>query len=140
MGLLFLFLVAPILHASDAALTTGPAKNWALPLFTPEGFRSMTLRGAEVYTVGSDRIDITNMNIAVFSGNAAARIDTILLSPAASFFPRENRASGDKSVRLIRDDLDVTGERWTYDYNQKKVSIRKSVRVVFRAQLNDILR
>jgi hypothetical protein len=138
--LALLFLAANLLHASDQAPTTGPAKDWALPLFTPDGFRSMTLRGSEVYTVGPDRIDIVNMNIAVFSGDAATRVDTILLSPAASYFPRENRAAGDESVRLIRDDIDVTGKRWTYDYDLKKVSIHEGVRVVFRAQLDDILK
>jgi hypothetical protein len=131
---------SPSLRGADASAATGPARNWVLPLFTPEGFRSMTLRGAEVYMVNPDRIDIVNMNIAVFSGTAATRVDTILLSPAASFFPRENRASGGESVRLIRDDIDVTGEQWTYDYAQKKVSIQRSLRVVFRAQLNGILK
>jgi hypothetical protein len=135
----FLCPLQPLI-AADAEVTTGPAKNWALPLFTPEGFHSMTLRGTEVFTVGPDRIDIIDMNIAVFSGNAATRVDTILLSPAASFFPRENRASGRQSVRLIRDDIDVTGEQWTYDYNQKKVSIDRGLRVAFRAQLNGILK
>ena len=140
LGRVLLLQVAGLLHASDAALTTGPAKNWALPLFTPEGFRSMTLRGTEVFTVGPDRIDIVDMNIAVFSGDASARVDTVLLSPSASFFPRENRAAGDDGVRLIRDDIDVTGERWSYDYNQKKVSIQKNLRVAFRAQLSGILK
>jgi hypothetical protein len=132
--------VSPALRGAEAAATTGPAKNWVLPLFTPEGFHSMTLRGAEVYTVGADQIDIVNMNITVFSGTAATRVDTILLSPAASFFPRENRASGGQSVRMIRDDIDVSGEQWTYDYTQKKVSIHKGLRVAFRAELNGILK
>jgi hypothetical protein len=131
---------SPTLRGADDPSATGPARNWVLPLFTPEGFHSMTLRGAEVTLVSSDRIDLVNMNITVFSGTAANRVDTILLSPAASFFPRENRASGDESVRLIRDDIDVTGEQWTYDYAQKKVSIQRSLRVTFRAQLNGILK
>lgn len=135
-----LFAFAGLLTAADTAVSTGPARNWALPLFTPGGYRSMTLRGSEVLTAGPDRIDIVDMNIAVFSGNAATLVDTVLLSPAASFFPRENRASGDSAVRLIRDDIDVTGENWTYEYNQKKVSIKRGLRVAFRAQLGGILK
>ena len=135
-----ILLPAGALRAADAAFASGPARNWALPLFTPDGFRSMTLRGSEVVTVGPDRIDITDMNIAVFSGDASARVDTVILSPSATFRPREARANGDQSVRLIRDDIDVTGERWTYDYNQKKVSIQQNLRVAFRAQLSGILK
>jgi len=140
LALLPLLVATQPLHAAGAAAATGPAKNWTLPLFTPEGYRSMTLRGTEVFSAGGDRIDIVDMNIAVFSGTADPRVQTILLSPAASFFTRENRASGEKSVRLIRDDFDVTGEGWTYDYTQKKVSIKRGLRVEFRAQLNGILK
>jgi len=135
-----LLLAGAAVPAADTEVSPGPARNWALPLFTPEGYRSMTLRGSEVRTEGPDRIDIVDMNIAVFSGGPAARVDTVLLSPAASFFPRENRAAGDNLVRLIRDDIDVTGRQWTYDYNQKKVSIRQGLRVAFRAQLGGILK
>jgi hypothetical protein len=120
---------------------TAPAKNWVLPLFTDkDGFRSMTLRGSEVRPVGTNRIDITDLSITVFSGDDAARFDSMLLSPQASFFPKENRATGEKSVRLIRDDIEVTGDGWSYEQAAKKVSLAKNVRVVFRAQLKDILK
>ena len=52
---------------------SSPAKNWVLPLFTKEGFRSMTLSGDEVHPVSSDRIDVVNILITVFSGDASAR-------------------------------------------------------------------
>lgn len=118
-----------------------PAKNWILPLFTPkEGFRNMTLRGTEVRPISSARIDVTDLNITIFSGDAAAHVDTMLLSPSASFFPKDQRATGEKSVRLIRDDIEVTGDGWVYEHTTKKVSLARHVRVVFSAQLNDILK
>ena len=86
--------------AADSGLA--PAKNWVLPLFTKEGYHSMTLRGAEVHPVSSVRIDVTDLNITVFSGDDAAQVETVLLSPHASYFPREKRASGPGSVRVIR--------------------------------------
>ena len=138
-GALLLSFGARLRSAEDPASV--PAKNWVLPLFTAkEGYRSMTLRGSEVRPVGNNRIEVTDLNITVFSGDAAATVESILLSPAAAFFPKEKRASGDKSVRLIRDDIEVTGEGWTYDHDAKKVFLARNVRVVFRAQLNDILK
>jgi hypothetical protein len=124
--------------AQDIAVAP-PARNWTLPLFTPEGFRQMTLRGDEVRPVSSDRIDISGMNVTVFSGTAENRIDSVLLSPQASFLINEKIASGQKTVRLIRDDIDVTGEVWTYSYNEKKVLISKHAHVVFRSAMPDIL-
>ena len=126
--------------ASAEPVPGPPAKNWALPLFTDkEGFHSMTLRGTEARAVGPDRFDVVDLNITVFSGDAAAHVDSVLLSPAASFFQNDKRASGDKSVRVIRDDLNASGDRWTYDYAQKKVSLDGRVRIVFQAELKDLL-
>jgi hypothetical protein len=118
-----------------------PALNWVLPLFTDkEGFRTMTLRGSEAHAVGSDRIDITDLNITAFSGDATARVDTMLLSPAAHFFPDAKRATGEKAVRVIRDDMEVTGERWSFDQVEKRVLIDRNVRVVLHVPLHAILK
>ena len=128
-------------RAQAPAPAAPPAKNWVLPIFTDkEGFRSMTLRGSAVQPVGANRIDVSDLNITVFSGDAAARVDSVLLSQSASFFPKTNLATGEKNVRLIRDDLEVSGEGWSYDHTSKKISIKTNTRVVFRAELNDILK
>jgi hypothetical protein len=125
---------------TPAVVASSPAVNWVLPIFTDkEGFRSMTLRGSEVRPEGRS-IAVTDLSITIFSGDATSQVDSILLSPAAVFSPKENRAGGEKSVRFIRDDIEVTGVGWTYDHAAKKVSLQQDVRVTFRAQLNDILK
>ncbi len=134
-----LLCLGPLARAQDVALAP-PARNWTLPLFTREGFRQMTLRGDEVRPVTSDRIDIIGMNVTVFSGTADGKVDSVLLSPEASFMINEKVASGQKTVRLIRDDIDVTGEAWIYSYSEKKVLISKHAHVVFHSALPDILK
>jgi hypothetical protein len=131
---------SPTAPGPAATTAQAPAVNWVLPLFTDkEGFRSMTLRGSEVRPRGRN-IEVTDLSITVFSGDAAARVDSILLSPSAVFYTKENRATGEKTVRFIRDDFEVTGVGWTYDHQARKVSLQQSVRVTFRTQLNDILK
>ncbi len=125
--------------AEDAAISP-PARNWTLPLFTREGYHQMTLRGDEVRPQTADRIDIVGLNVTVFSGGPDARVDSVLLSPEATFLINEKVASGDKSVRLVRDDLEVTGEGWRYSYNEKKVLISRHAHVVFHSALPDILK
>jgi hypothetical protein len=141
-ALLLLLVPVTLLVGAEPAAPSDPAPavNWVLPIFTDkEGYRSMTLRGTEVRTSGRN-IAVTDLNITIFSGDAEAQVDSILLSPAAVFLPKEKRAHGDKSVRFIRDDIEVVGTGWTYDYETKKISLQKDVRVTFRAQLNDILK
>jgi hypothetical protein len=125
----------------DPPIITAPALNWVLPLFSDkEGWRTMTLRGSAVQPVAGGSIAVSDLNITIFSGDAEARVDSILLSPSAEFFPRDNRARGNKAVRFIQDEIEVTGIGWDYDHAAKKVSIHQNVRVTFRAQLNDILK
>jgi hypothetical protein len=116
-----------------------PAKNWVLPLFDKEGFRSLTLRGEEA-TISGEQVAVKNLNITTFAGGPAAEVDAVLLSQAATAFPKTLRASGEGSVRLIRDDADVTGTGWEYDHSRKRVFIRRDVRVVIHTPLNDILK
>jgi hypothetical protein len=121
-------------------LAAPPAKDWTLPLFTKEGYRQMTIRGEEVHPISADRVDIIGMNVTVFSGGADPKVDSVLLSPEATFMINEKVASGDKSVRLVRDDVEVTGEKWSYVYSEKKVLISKHAHVVFHSALPDILK
>ena len=126
------------LAADPAALA--PAKNWVMPLFSKQGFRSMTLRGSEARANAENELKVANLNLTVFSGDAASRVETVLLSPAATFLPKQNQAHGEKGVRLIRDDLEAAGTRWTYDHGQKKVSLHDRVRIVFNTEIKDLLK
>jgi hypothetical protein len=145
--LCFGLVIAAVVRGATPTQTVGnpppssaPAVNWVLPIFTDkEGYRSMTLRGSEVRPTGKS-IAVTDLSITIFSGDAAAKVDSILLSREAQFFPKENRATGENAVRYIRGDIEVTGVGWNYDHTAKKVSLRQNVRVTFAAQLNDILK
>jgi hypothetical protein len=125
--------------AEESAIAP-PARNWTLPLFTREGYRQMTLRGDVVRPITADRIDITGMNVTVFSGTREAKVDSVLLSPEATFLISEKIARGDTFVRLIRDDVEVSGIGWTYSYDEKKVLISHHAHVVFHSALPDILK
>ncbi|HSY54066.1 MAG TPA: hypothetical protein VK785_06440 [Opitutaceae bacterium] len=117
-----------------------PTKNFILPTFTPEGYRSMLMHGSEARMLTLRLIQLDEMNLTVFSGDASNRIDSILLSPLAIISLDNDTAHGPGAVRLIRDDLDLTGEQWTYDHANKKISIARNVRVVFNTELKDMLK
>jgi hypothetical protein len=139
--LLLSALAIPLLGADQSAMPgLAPAQDWKLPLFTKDGFRSMSLRGDRVLPVSSDRIDVENIEITVFSGDAAARVTSVLLSSQASYFPKENIATGPGAVRVIRDNIEISGEDWTYEKEGEKISIHRNARVVFNMKLGDMLR
>jgi hypothetical protein len=126
---------------SPTSLTANaPVINFRVTTFTREGFRSWLLAGAEGRYVSQDRLDVVNLNLTVFTGNAANRVDSVFLSPAATAYLEKGQVGGPGAVRLITDDFEATGADWLYDHRQKKVSIRKNVRVVFHAQLQGLIR
>ena len=132
------------LAASDipgllAATIIAPVKNWALPLFTNEGPRSMTARGTEARFVTANQIEVVDLNLTVFSGDPASKVESILLSPAATFLPQDKIAQGDKSVRFIGQGIEASGERWLYRHGEKKISLDGNVRVIFEAELKNLL-
>jgi hypothetical protein len=134
-------LAASFLGAAAQDLSTAPpANNWVLPLFTKEGYRQMTIRGDQVRPLSADRVDIKGLNVTVFDGTPEARVDSVILSPQATFLIGRKFAKGEEGVRVVRDDIEVTGEGWSYDYTQKTVLISRKAHVVFRAALPDILK
>jgi hypothetical protein len=126
-------------HAAENA-PSEPAKNFILPTFTREGYHSMRLCGSEARMLTLRLIELDDMNLTVFSGDASNRVDSVLLSPIARVSLDNDTARGPGAVRLIRDDLELTGEQWIYDHNKKSISIAKNVRVVFHSELKDLLK
>lgn len=132
-------LAAARLAAADPVLSA-PAKNWSVIRFTRDNFHSLTVRGTEARLRGEDEVDVKDLNLTVFVGDATNHVESILLSPAAIFHQKENFASGDQGVRLIRDDLEATGTQWTYHHANKNVSLHGNVRIVVNAELKDLLK
>lgn len=134
--------------ATFAAELLAPARDWSLPVFTNEGFRSMIARGSEARMVSQHQFDVVDLNLTIFTGDAANHIETIILSPAATFVSNSRMAQGEKYVRFIRfspdnpdvPEVEATGIRWIYRHADKKISLDGNVRVTFRAELTDLLR
>ncbi|KXU36855.1 hypothetical protein AXK11_03445 [Cephaloticoccus primus] len=119
--------------------TQAPLSQFRLPTFNSEGHRSMLIESTEAI-VGATRIELTNLNLTLFDGTAANTIETILLSPQATAYPEEETINGEGPVRIIRDDVEITGTGWRYEHAQQKVTIAKNTRIQFRAALPDLIR
>jgi len=126
-------------QTSTRIANDAPIVNFRLPTFTPEGFRQWLVRGTEARLINSKEIDIRELTLTVFSGDVSDRIETMLLSPQAKVLADQQVASGTGSIRVINDTLEATGEQWTYDHREKRISMRKNVHVTFRAELKNLL-
>ncbi len=137
--LLFLLVATAALAATTQIAPDKPIVNFRLPDFTPEGHRAWLVRGSEARYQKEGRVDITGLNLSIFTGLADGKVETLILSPSAQVLPSEQLIRGDDSIRVINDRFEATGSDWTYAHRDKKVSIGKNVRVVLHTQLKDIL-
>ena len=128
------------LTVAVGAATLAPAINWVAPLFTKDNYRSMTARGARASFPTNDKVEVVDLDLTIYSGDATKKVETVIRAPSATFLPRQNLASGEAGVHVIRDDLEASGIHWTYDHAQKKVSLTGQVRIVFNAEFNSILK
>ena len=90
--------------------------------------------------VSAEQITVANLNLTLFKGDEADTIETVILSPSAIAAVDARQVQGEGTVHVIRDYIEITGQGWTYEHNQKKVSIAHDARVVFRATTPDILK
>jgi hypothetical protein len=141
--ILLLLLLAPGIGgaATTQVATDKPIVNFRLPGFTAEGNRAWLVRGSEARYQKEGLVDITGLNLSVFTGLADGKVETLILSPSAQAIPSQQVVHGADSIRVINDRLDATGADWRFSYTnqEKKVSIGKNVRVVLHTQLKDIL-
>ena len=146
-----LTLTLPILLALTAALApaqspapkikpSAPVKDLRLPTFDKDGKRATFLKAGEAVFVSPTRIDVKDMNFTLFTKDGTGSFDTILISPSATFLSDKQSVSGPDTVRLLRIDLEVTGEQWSYNHAEKRVLIGKNARVTFQDELKDIIK
>lgn len=137
--LLFLLATGAAMAANTRIAPNQPIVNFRLPDFTPEGHRSWLVRGSEARYQKEGLVDITGLNLSIFTGQADGKVETLILSPFAQVLPTDQVVRGSDTIRVINDRFEATGSDWTYAHKDKKISITKNVHVVLHTQLKAIL-
>ncbi len=128
------------LHAADPLVTDKPIINFRLPEFTQEGNRAWLVRGSEAQLVTHGQVNIKGLNLSIFTGQPDGKVETLILSPAATVRYPDMVAQGKDSIRVVNDRFEATGTTWNYSHKEKKVSIAGNVRVILHTELKDILK
>lgn len=141
---ILLLLALPGLAANSSRISsTEPIINFSLPTFTnPDGYRSWLIRGSEARMPEQNIIDVKELSLTIFSGDASNQVNIMMLSPSARVLPDEKVVTGESSLRIIdvQKEFEATGTGWRYTDRDKTVTLSKNVRIVFRAQLINILK
>ncbi len=117
-----------------------PIKDFKLPMFNDAGTKLWDLRGAEAKYISQDRVDLFTMNLKVFKTDGSGVLQIEIQSPQATVFANQHLVTGTDSIRIFNDDYEISGRNYTWRGREQHVTIREDVRVVFKAQLQDILK
>jgi hypothetical protein len=98
------------------------------------------MRAAEALFVTPTQVDVKELQLTLFTKDGTGGFDTVLLAPAATFRTDQQIVTGKDQVRLIRLDVEVTGEQWAYHHLEKRVLISKNARVIFQEELKAIIK
>ena len=108
-----------------------PIKNFQLPMFGENGYRTWELSGAEGRYLSADKIEVSQMRMKVFSGDAASTIDNRIESPLATLFVSKNIAIGEGPIKITASSYRIDGERWFWDGKIRSVVVSKKASVIF---------
>ena len=139
----FLVLVAAIsfVSAQDARVaTSAPVKNYSVSFFSDAGYHRMRDKGGTADLQDRDQVRVEEMTLTLFSGEADRRVESVLIAPVAILNPENELVRGPEAVRLVRDDLELYGEDWSYDHRAREIHLRRGAHIIFNTSLADYLK
>lgn len=126
--------------AAPKVKPSAPVKDFRLPTFDKAGKRATFMKADEALFVTPTQIDVKNMQFTLFTKDGTGSFDSVLLAPVATFLTDKQIVRGNDSVRLLRVNVEVTGEQWSYNHPEKRVLIGNNVKVTFQDELKDIIK
>ena len=120
--------------------TSAPVKDYSITFFSDAGYHKMRVEGGSADLQDRNSVRVENMTLTLFSGEADRAVESVLMAPIAILEPETEQVSGPDAVRLIRDDLELFGENWSYNHLERKIHLRRNAKIIFNAHLTDYLK
>lgn len=125
---------------AEEVRASAPITRFNLPIFNDEGQRLSLLVAAEARVITPDHVSVSDMTLTRFNLDATNTIDTTITSPFAEAFIKEQLVKGDRTVNITRTDFLATGADWTYNHKDQRITIGRDVHIVFRSEIQNILK
>ncbi len=134
-----LLALAAAAHAAPPPLSDAPVLDFRLGLFDDEtGRKTSDLRGGTAIYHDSGRIEIRDFTLTLLDRDEVVALK--IASPKALLLIEPRVAEGDASIDIQGPGYSLVGKQWRCDEPARKIAIREESRVVFQAQLLDILK
>jgi lipopolysaccharide export system protein LptA len=132
--------ITAVLAVASAWAATSPAVNSAsLDRFIlsggygADGYKGWDLEGRQTLMQSSDKVDIANLKLRLFSSVDPHPVEATIDSPVATVNPANSTAHGDDFLTIKGGTYLVTGRNWTWDGKSGTTSVGRDVAVTFTA-------
>lgn len=125
--------------ATAQILPDAPVINFRLPMFGDDGTPVWELRGREGRYVSDEQVDLAGMRLLVFDPEQIGRVETEIISPAATLIVPKDQVRGDESITVNGDGFVITGQKWLYDAKERRVVIDEDLKITFFEELSSML-
>jgi len=115
-----------------------PIEHFRLPMFGEDGYKTWELRGFRGHYLSEEEALVEGLELVVFSGDETVSEENRIRSPRARILLEEARAEGDSSLFVTGPGYEIQGQDWSWDGAERKIIVRKDVRVSFAGSV-DIL-
>lgn len=112
-----------------------PIEQFTLPMFGEDGYKSWELRGFRGHYLGEDAALIEGMDLISFQGGEALDEDNRIRSPRAHVDFAKSEASGESSLFVTGQGYEIQGRDWTWYGKERKIVVRREVRVSLSAEI-----
>ncbi|MGH8019923.1 MAG: hypothetical protein ACREIA_16915 [Opitutaceae bacterium] len=129
-----------MLVASAQFTSKEPIINFRLPMFNEDGYKSWEVRGSEGRYLEENRIEITELDLQVFSGDEAGEVETTITSPLAIVHPKDRTVAGPGAIHAKGVGFELFGDNWLYEHDAKTVTVNDSVVLTLDGVVGDILK
>lgn len=127
-------------EAPSRMRASAPVQNYAVSFFSDDGFPFVRVQGSTADISDPSHVKLGEMVLTLFTGTADRKVDAVLMAPVAVLEAEAKQVTGPAAVRVIGDDLEVSGEDWSYEKQDRRIHIRRQARIVFNASLPDLLK
>jgi hypothetical protein len=103
--------------------------DFEVPEYDKNGNMTSCLYGDHAEFLGNGTVKIINLKLEFFREN---KLDMRVTAPECEYNQVKKEGWSEKSVRIARDNMVVTGEGFTWDIDKEKLSIKNKAQVVIK--------
>jgi hypothetical protein len=126
--------------AAQDIRASAPIRDFKLPLFTDEGLRQSLMIAREGRVLSPDHIIIFDMQLTLFTEDAANKPETTIRSSRAEALIKDQTVKGEHDVKIVRTDFQASGSDWSYNHKEQHILINRDAHLVFQAEITNILK